>query len=295
MVITFEWDFAHHDVRPHSRHEDMAAASAELPAGAYTTFRTYQGNRILRLAQHARRLEESASLMGQRGPLDPSTTRAAVAATLQAISSEKWDDPERRFRLTFAPPQLFLSVEPFTPYPAALYESGVACASVGLHRDNPHAKSTGFIASAAQAYRQLPNNAHEGLMIADDGAILEGLSSNFFAVLTPSSNNTTTPTLHTEEARVLMGVTRSLVLEVASAVLPISAQAATLDALRSGQVREAFITSVSREILPVVQIDNTTIGDGHPGPITQQLIQQFAALVQRDSESFGSEAGSKAL
>lgn len=284
MVITFEWNFAHHDVRPYNRHEGMAAASAELPAGAYTTFRTYHGNRVLRLAQHARRLEESAGLMGQHGRLDPNTARAAVAATLQAIHPEPWGAPERRFRLTFAPPQLFLTVEPFTPYPAALYESGVACASVGLHRDNPHAKSTGFIASAAQAYRQLPAHAHEGLMVANDGAILEGLSSNFFAVLAPSTQSSA-PNLHTEEARVLMGVTRSLVLEVAAAVLPISTQAATLDALHKGAISEAFITSVSREILPVVKIDDTLIGDGRPGPITQQLIQQFAALVQRESEA----------
>jgi branched-subunit amino acid aminotransferase/4-amino-4-deoxychorismate lyase len=110
-------------------------------------------------------------------------------------------------------------------------------------------------------------------MIGEDGVVLEGLSSNFFAV----AKNT----LHTEEARVLIGVTRSLVLEVAQPVLPISTQAITLAELPTAS--ECFITSVSREILPVVQIDDVTIGNAKPGPITQTLMKQFAEMVKREA------------
>ena len=45
------------------------------------------------------------------------------------------------------------------------------------------------------------------------------------------------------------------------------------------ELEEAFITSVSREVLPVVRIDGTTIADGKPGPRTQELIRRFAEAV----------------
>ena len=269
----------------------MSAASSALPEGAYTTFRTYDGDKVLRLAQHVRRLEESVALIGQPGQLDEATVRTHVCEALRVARTQTdWAAPEARFRLTFAPPHLFISIEPFTPYPASLYTQGVKCVTVSLHRNNPHAKSTAFIASATDAYKHLPTDTHEGLMIGEDGAVLEGLSSNFFAVLPSPRASDATPlpvgegsrALHTEEARVLIGVTRSLILEIAQPVLPISTQAVSLAELPL--VSECFITSVSREILPVVQIDAIAIGNAQPGPITQTLMRRFAEMVQREAQ-----------
>jgi branched-subunit amino acid aminotransferase/4-amino-4-deoxychorismate lyase len=155
--------------------------------------------------------------------------------------------------------------------------------TVPLHRDNPHAKSTTFIASAADAYAALPEGAHEGLMVAADGAVLEGLSSNFFAVTDSSAPGGVARVLRTEEARVLIGVTRALVLEVAQGVLTLSTAAVHVDDLPG--VRECFITSVSREIMPVVRIDRITIGDGRPGPVTRELMRRFGELVDREAEA----------
>jgi branched-chain amino acid aminotransferase len=276
MVLTFESTPTPvgTTLRLIDQHESMQAASAQLPDGAYTTFRTYAGNRILRLKQHITRLETSAALLGQTGNLDePALTAAIGQALRQARASAGWSAPEARFRLTFAPPRAFISIEPFTPYPAGLYETGVACATVTLQRSNPQAKSTSFIAPAAQAYQALPAGTHEGLMVAGDGSVLEGLSSNFFAI----HHNT----LCTENVRVLHGVTRSLVLEVAAPVLTLSTRAVTVHELP--HIDECFITSVSREILPVVRIDDFTIGSGRPGPVTQTLMAAFAALIDREA------------
>lgn len=277
MVTTFE--LIDGGAQRTAEHAGMSAASAALPDGAYTTFRTYDTHRVLRLAQHFRRLEESAVLMGQHGVIDDAMASHALAGVIAQMGYA-----ESRFRLTFAPPRLFISIEPFTPYPPALYETGVRCVTVTLHRNTPHAKSTTFIASAADAYRALPADAHEGLMIAGDGSVLEGLSSNFFALLlSPLGRGVGGEglTLHTEEARVLIGVTRSLVLEVAQGVLPIATQAVKYNDLPDA--RECFITSVSREIMPVVKIDQLTIGDGAPGPITRELMRRFRALVAREA------------
>ena len=72
--------------------------------------------------------------------------------------------------------------------------------------------------------------------VAEDGAILEGLSSNFFGLVGGA--------LHTEEERVLAGLTRSMVLEIAADLLPGARGAAQRAAVRA---QEAFITSASRE------------------------------------------------
>ncbi len=271
-------------MREMARHKTMSEASAELPEGAYTTFRTYKRRRVLRLNQHFRRLEESLALTGKHlGMIDDAMARRAIGRIIAMLNYT-----ESRIRLTYVPEGLLISIEPFTPYPQEMYETGVHCVTVSLNRNNPHAKSTTFIASAAEAYKSLPEGAHEGLMIADDGAVLEGLSSNFFA-LTPSPQRGgegrgegRNLILQTEEARVLIGVTRSLVLEVARDVVPVIAEAVKYNDLPT--VGECFITSVSREILPVVKIDQLVIGDGTPGPVTRELMRRFRELVEREAE-----------
>jgi branched-chain amino acid aminotransferase len=280
MVTTYKLDAADSPQRI-AEHDTMRAASAHLPQGAYTTFRTYDGIRILRLGQHVQRLRETLALEGKHAPtIDHDAVRAGIAHAIGAAHYA-----ESRFRLTYAPEGFFISIEPFTPYPPTLYETGVACATVSLHRDNPHAKSTAFIASAADAYSTLPAGVHEGLMIAADGAVLEGLSSNFFAIQPlpdpPPKGGGWEGVLRTEEARALIGVTRSLVLEVARDVIPISTDAVKYVELPG--VSECFITSVSREIMPVVKIDQLVIGDGTPGTITRALMDRFRALVAREA------------
>jgi branched-chain amino acid aminotransferase len=244
-------------------------ATAGLPDGAYTTFRTHGGTRVLRLADHVRRLEESARLQGRAGELPMERARAAIAAAIARTGH-----PESRFRLTWAPPRLFVSVEAFQPLPETLYREGVWCVTVPLRRDNPRAKDTRFIREAGAAYDRLPAGAQEGLMVADDGAILEGLSSNFFAILGGA--------LLTEQDRVLEGLTRSLVLEVAAGLLPRAWRALRQDEL--ARADECFITSASRGVLPVVKIDAVPIGAGAPGPLTQEIRRRYERQVEAETE-----------
>jgi branched-chain amino acid aminotransferase len=252
------------------RHESLAMASGALPDGAYTTLRTYGGCRVLCLESHLRRLEESAALQGSPGRVDRPGARAAISASLEATRYA-----ETRLRLTFAPPRLFVTVEPFTPLPAAVYETGVACLTVEVRRANPRAKDTRFIATAQSTYGRLPAGVEEGLIVAEDGSVLEGLSSNFFAVKDG--------VLRTAGDRVLLGVTRSLVLEVAAGVMRVEARAVTRDELTA--VAEAFVTSVSREVLPVASIDGRAVGGGRTGAATRAVMAGFAALVEREAEA----------
>src|SRR5262245_13576850 len=237
-VVSFESSVA--GLLPLGRHDSLAAASAALPEGAYTTFRTYGGRGVVRLAQHLRRLEDSTALQGRPGRLDESAARAALGRALREAGHR-----ESRVRLTFAPPRLFIALEPFTPLDPSLYDRGVACITVDLQRDNPHAKDTRFIATSRAAYARMPPGVEEGLLVADDGTLLEGLSSNFFALVDGE--------LRTEQERVLEGITRSLAIDAAAEVVPLRRVGVRRDELPL--VQEAFLTSVSRELLPVVRVD----------------------------------------
>lgn len=268
MVRTFEFEAG--ALRRSFTGGTLTEASAAMPAGAYTSLRTYGGSRVLRLRQHVARLEVSLALQGRPASLSEEAARHALAAALRACGHA-----ESRIRITFAPPRLFVSVEPFTPLPDSLYREGAWCVTLPLQRDNPHAKDTRFIVTAGEAYARLPPGVHEGLLATETGEVLEGLSSNFFAVAEG--------VLRTEAERVLEGVTRSQVLELARGLVTVA-----FSPIRTGEVpalEEAFITSASRGVLPVVRIDGAAVGSGSPGPITRDLMRRFADLTDREAES----------
>ncbi|HLA78539.1 MAG TPA: aminotransferase class IV [Vicinamibacteria bacterium] len=266
--MTLSFEFVAAQLRPLGEHQDLALASRALPDGAYTTLRTYRG-RVLRLADHVRRLEGSVALEGCPAQLEAATVRRAVGLTLSLTRY-----PESRLRLTFAPPRLFVSIEPFSPLPEPLYRQGVTAATLPFHRENPGAKDTRFIATAAGAYARLPDGVHEGLLLGEGGEILEGLTSNFFGIREG--------VLRTAEGGALPGITRELVLEVAAGLLPISKAALQRHELPG--LSEAFLTSASRGILPLVRIDEIRVGSGRPGPLTQGLMARLELLIEREAE-----------
>jgi len=84
-------------------------------------------------------------------------------------------------------------------------------------------------------------------------------------------NGVTTPTL---ERGLLEGITRRLVFDIARAIpLPVEERDVAPDELLAAD--EVFITSTLREIVPVVRIDEQRIGEGFPGPVTEDLLRRF--------------------
>jgi branched-chain amino acid aminotransferase len=246
----------------------LAEATSRLSAGAYTTLRTYGGDGLVRLRDHVRRLEESAAAQGHAVRLREDQVRRALAVVLHATRHA-----ESRLRLTLAPPGLFACIEPFEGPSPELYERGAWCVTVPVRRAVPQAKDTRFIAIARRTYESLPPGAHEGLIVGEDEAILEGLTSNFFSLCGGQ--------LHTESGRALAGVTRTVVLELALGV-PLAGRAVRVDELP--QANECFLTSASREVMPVARVDGQTIGDGRPGEFTQSLLARFRAQMMVEAD-----------
>lgn len=250
----------------------LDAVSLHLPNGAYTTLRTYDTDRIIGLSAHLQRLIESSQLLQRPHLIYPAAIRSALR---DVIARER--QPALRVRLTVPldSDQIFISVEPFEVYPPEFYQRGVRCATTRLSRHAPRAKSTDFIAPSRERKAAIDPGIHELLMVDSQGDILEGISSNFYAVLNG--------VMLTADEGVLAGVTRSIILHEAASIIPIEYRPVRASDLT--QVTEAFITSSSREVMPVIQIDAQIVGAGQPGPIAQALLEKYRAYLARNAET----------
>ena len=250
----------------------LDAVSLRLPNGAYTTLRTYDTDRIIGLSAHLQRLIESSQLLQRPYPIDLGALRLALR---EVIARERMLALRLRITVPLDIDQIFISVEPFEVYPADFYQRGVRCATTRLSRHTPQAKSTDFIAPSRETKAAIDPGIHELLIVNRAGEILEGISSNFYAVVDG--------VLRTAGKDVLEGITRRIVLQEAAAVLPIEYR--PLKVAELDRVTEAFITSSSREVMPVVQIDQFLIGAGQPGPITQTLQENYRAYLEVKAET----------
>jgi branched-chain amino acid aminotransferase len=241
----------------------LADAAIHEGEGVYTVGRTFKRYHVLLFDQHLDRLEESARLEGIPAKLD----RQAVRHTLRRLI-ELGDYPESRFRITIprhAPDHTVISLEPFTPVSPELIKSGVRVAIVEAARKNPQAKTTAWMHQRKNKNAKLPDGVYEGLLTNPQGFILEGLSSNFYAILNG--------VLHTAGEGVLAGMAQRIVLQVAEGFLP--TQMTPVDSKALWGLDEAFLSSASRGIVPIVMINTQIIANGQPGPFTERLIEAY--------------------
>ncbi len=246
--------------------------SLHLPNGAYTTFRTYAYTRALRLEDHFTRLNESAQRAFAPVRVNPDEVRACIRAILHQLDAR---DYRVRVTLDLEREQgtIYVAIEPLHVPSPEEYTHGVNVISKVMHRKNPKAKLSGFIKDAHQIRKQLPADVNETLMLRGDGMILEGLSSNFFGIQSGI--------LHTSKEGVLPGITQAVLLNICKeAEIKVRFEGVFLSNVST--LDEAFITSASRAVLPVVQIDRTQIGTGHPGHTTRRLMALFQERIEQE-------------
>jgi len=116
-------------------------------------------------------------------------------------------------------------------------------------------------------------SAREAWLVMEDGKISEGSVSNTYIV-----NNKGELVTHPADTHILGGVTRDVVLQLARAnnIKVIEKPFSLADAKNAA---EAFITSTSANVLPVVKLDDVAIGKGKPGPVTQKLMSLYHAHI----------------
>jgi branched-chain amino acid aminotransferase len=238
------------------------------PDGIYTITRTFHSDQAVMLAAHMDRLEESARLEG----IDLTLDRAWLRSGLRRLIKQAGND-ESRFRITIPrqdPQTALLAVEPLKVVPDSIRAAGVQVATFCIDRPNPRAKSNRWIQLREEARKKLPDWAYEGLACNKQGVILEGFSSNFYAVHKGK--------LRTAKGNVLSGIARKILLTVAPEVIEVSFQPIRIEDVPS--LDEAMLTSSSRGIVPIVRIDEHFIGTGKPGPITQELWRCYQRWVE---------------
>lgn len=250
---------------------DLGSALAAFSHGPYTVFRVYPGNRLLRFSGHYQRLVYSAEQMKLPFDFSEPVVRRVLFDAVQNID---FKNPRVCLLAPAATPGiLVILLEPFNPPSAEEYSLGVRVGLAEHARLQPAVKDSAF-AQNRDRFRGRESAVHEVLMHDAGGNILEGLSSNFFAVLNGE--------LRTAGEGVLGGITRIIILGVAAQVLPIHYQPVRISELK--MLSEAFISSTSRGVLPVVEVGGNTIGDGEPGPVTTAISRLFNAQVEAELE-----------
>jgi branched-chain amino acid aminotransferase len=139
---------------------------------------------------------------------------------------------------------------------------------------NPRIKSNNLLNNALAMQQAYKRQAFEALMRNHRGELCECAQSNFFLV---TNGVLRTPPV---EAGLLAGITRAFVLELA-ATLGVHTREETLYEEDLASADEAFLTSSTREIVPVVAVDSLGIGEGVPGKLTQRLMEAFRARTGR--------------
>lgn len=262
-------------------HPDQASISINDIAvlrgySAFEALRTYD-RRPFHLGEHLERLYHSAEVIDLGVPY----TRAEVAEVVREIVGRNtYRHAAVRMLLTggesedgimaSGQPKLIVMISPLSERNPERFARGYRLITTRLQRETPEAKTSNYT-SAVRALKEAARlGADDALFVNEHGHVQEATRSNFFLFHGD--------TLVTPRAEVLMGITRVVVLGLARGRFAIEERPILLAELALSD--EAFVTSSSKEITPVLQIDEQMIGNGRPGPRTTELEQRFIEMVE---------------
>jgi branched-chain amino acid aminotransferase len=255
----------------------------------FETIRTYGGHPF-ELEKHVARLASSAERVLIELPVSPQVLAEEVTAAIRAAAL-----PEAYVRLMVtrgaslelglapgedAVPLRVVLVLPLVPPPPTAYTRGIEAVTYTTRRaadatDAQGAKVANYLVSVLALRRARVAGASEALVVDGDGTVVEGATSNVFAVI---GGVLVTPP---EDAGILVGITRERVI-AAARDLGISVVLRRLPLAELLGAGEVFISSSIREMLPVVRVDGVRIGDGEPGVVTRGIHEAFRRGVRRD-------------
>src|SRR5262249_13052351 len=162
-------------------------------------------------------------------------------------------------------PSIVVIVKPHVPPPGAIFERGVNVALVPIVRNhpgsvNPLIKSNNLLNNALAMQEAFRRKGYEGIMRNYLGELAECTQSNLFIV---KNGVALTPPIDTG---LLAGITRAFLFDVGDEI-GVSVRESVLRDDDLFAADEAFLTSTTREVVPIVSVDDRSIGTGTPGPI----------------------------
>ena len=244
---------------------------------AFESLRTYD-RRPFHLEEHLNRLYRSAELIELAVPWSREQITELVheiierntykhAAIRLFVTGGETEDSI----LPIGKPTLAVLITPLGERDMERFAKGYKVITTALQRVTPEAKTTSYLEAIRALKEAQRHDAVDALFVNAQGEVLEATRSNFFVF--------EGDTLVTPREGVLLGITRNEVLRLAQGLFPVEERPILQEELP--RVDEAFITSSSKEIMPVVQIDELVIGDGRPGSRTYALEQRFIEMVEQ--------------
>ncbi len=253
--------------------------------GVYEVIPVYGGH-LFRLDAHLARLDDSLVNIRLSAPYSHDKWREILAA-LVARNGGKDLSVYLQITRGVAPrdhafpknvePTVFAMANPLLPVPSQILRDGVAVITMDDFRwQNCHVKAIALLANILARQQALDSGASEAVFVRD-GQVTEGAASNLFYV---KNRTLYTPP---KGPRLLPGITRDLVLELAAAH-HIPAQEVNFDVAALRSADEIWLTSSTKEILPVTQLNGEPVGNGKPGPMWSRMLALYQEYKQQIRE-----------
>jgi D-alanine transaminase len=171
-------------------------------------------------------------------------------------------------------PTVFVQAELFRRYPESMAESGVSTITVpDLRWARCDVKSVSLLANVLAQQQAREEGAFEALLVRD-GMVVEGTHANLLALIDGAL------VTYPESNYLLCGVTRNLVLARARDA-GIDVREAPIPLAELYRADEVILTGTTSEVMPVVQVDGRSIGDGRPGHTARHLRREYFAEIRK--------------
>jgi D-alanine transaminase len=265
--------------------------------GIYEVVRAHEGH-FFRATSHWQRLRKSLAATEINGPTDAEVQ--SIAETLLDKNALRSGEATVYLQITrgvaprkhgYPQPPVAATVygyaAPFTP-PRDKWISGVRVITVPDNRwARCDIKAISLLPNILANQQAQAAGVHEAILVRD-GLVTEGSHTNFAAV------RDGTFITHPQNNFILNGITRVVVLELCKAVsIPVREFPVSESDLRT--LDEAMLLGTTNDVMPVMQINDWTIGNGRPGPTTRRLQKALHELVAREKSGAASAVGAKSL
>lgn len=234
----------------------------------------------LYLEDYLDRFYRSTSMMGLQGTMERDALRAVIHELIQRNGM-----PDAGMKMIFTggySPDAYqpvkgnflISQHALVLPTAEQVDKGIKIITYPYRRDIPEVKTINYI-MGVWLQKNVKEAGAADVLYHRDGEVSEFPRCNFFLV-------TREGVLVTPSKHILHGITRMKVLKLAHGMMRVEERSVTLDDLARAQ--EAFLTSTTKKILPIVQIDSKPVGDGKPGPVARKLYQALEDLERVEIE-----------
>ncbi|RTZ97186.1 MAG: branched-chain amino acid aminotransferase [Deltaproteobacteria bacterium] len=242
--------------------------------GVFDFLITYN-KRPFHLKDHVQRLENSAAEIG----LTLTHTGAEICDIVEETVRRNTHHNESNIRIVYTGGvssdglipegngKLMVMVTPKRKLPGSWYTQGAKIITLDIERFMPGAKSTNYLTAVWAVRQARRQEAIEAVYVDRNQRILEGTTTNFYFF----EHNK----LVTTHSDILPGITRSVILDLMKDHFEIELRDIAKDEIKS--MKEVFISASNKEVVPVIRINDTVIGDGKPGPGTRKVMQIFRA------------------